>query len=86
MRQRKVRRSRCGNYEYSTWPNTGLDVLEHGLQGTDTMRRGGDEELEEEFEEPEVKGIATAGLVSDSWRVTRGLAVVKGDVERPTAK
>ena len=85
MRQRTVRKSRCGNYEHSTWPKsyTGFEV-EHALQGGDIMR--GEEELEDELEELEVKGIATAGLVSDGWRDTRGLAVVKGDVERPTAK
>lgn len=43
-------------------------------------------ESEAGLNEKRPAGMGTAGLVSDEWRVTKGLAVVKGDVERPTAK
>ena len=87
MKQRKVRTSVHGNYEHSTSLPVlakGPYALEHELQGTDKMR--GEEELEDGLEEIGVSNFATAGLVNDGWRVTKGLAVVKGDVERPTAK
>ena len=42
--------------------------------------------LKDELDEPELKGIATAGLTNDQWRATKGLLVVKGDVGKPTAK
>ena len=69
----------------SSWGALGTSSPD-GWGSRDKRRVKDYEDLEGELDEPIIKGIGTAGLVGDGWRVTKGLAVVKGDVERPIAK